>query len=190
MQLLLDIDELNPEIEDIDNPINEKDVKEKLDLRQEDTVKCVNIGPGADVIVILATIWTVGLAIWEFPTVLREGLKNWKWLIDKIKGYKKKNQLVSVDMDGAFLLTIDYVATKFGDGTEFSVMDAHTFNIVDISGFVNNQGETLAGRPHNYYVFVIWIADRKLVLSVRSTGEVRVLESFNDLPYGLYDNID
>ena len=75
MQLLLNIEELNPEIENLAIPLTEKKVKERLDLRHEDTVTCVNIGPGADVLVILASIWTIGLAIWEFPTVLREGLK-------------------------------------------------------------------------------------------------------------------
>ena len=189
MQLLLNIEELNPEIENLAIPLTEKKVKERLDLRQEDTVTCVNIGPGADVLVILASIWTIGLAIWEFPTVLREGLKNWKWLIDKIKGFVKKNQLVSVDMDGAFLLVIDYLSNEYGDESNFSMMDAHTFKIVDISGMYPNNEDSLPAHPHNYYVFVIWIADRKLILSVRSNGEIRVLESFDDMPYGIYDKI-
>ena len=36
-------------------------------------------------------------------------------------------------MDGAFLLVIDYLANEYGDESIFSMKDAHTFKIVDIS---------------------------------------------------------
>ena len=187
MQLLLDIEELFQVIESLDDPDAEKQAKETIGLRDEDSVKCANIGPGADWLVILTTISTVGLAILKGPTVIRDGLRDWKWLIDKIKGYINKQQLVSVDEEGAFYLAVNYLAEKFGEDASFRLIDSHTFNIVDLSGMIINREKSLADHPHNYYVFVFNIAYRNIVLSVRSTGEIRQLESFDDMPYGLSD---
>lgn len=187
MQLLLNIEELFPVIENFDDSDVEKRAKEVVGLREEDSVKCVNIGPGADWLVILTTISSIGLAIWKGPTVIRDGLRDWKWLVEKIKGYIKNHQLVSVDEEGAFYLAVNYLAEKFGEDMSFRLIDSHTFNIVDLSGMIINREKSLADRPHNYYVFVFNIAYRNVVLSVRSTGEIRLLESFEDMPYGLSD---
>lgn len=185
MQLLLNLPE---NCFDIDLPEKERKIIEDMyDLSQEDNYEIANIGPGADLLVILTTIATVGLSIWNFPTVLKEGLDNWKWLIEKLKALIKKEQLVSLDQDGAGILAIDYLAGKYGDDSCFNLMDAHTFMIIDLEGMFPNRKESLAAHPHNYYVFTFYIAARIVVLSVRSTGEIRELEAFDDMPYGLFD---
>ncbi len=112
MQILLNIP--FDTFDDFESPAFAYKEREKIEkeygLSSSDTVEVVNIGPGADVLVILSTIATAGLAVWNFPTVLRDGIENWRWLIDKLKAFKKKNQLVSLYFDAAGLRAIDYVA--------------------------------------------------------------------------------
>lgn len=190
MQLLLDIDKFWDITGDIDNPVVNKKAKQDIGLKKDDSLEVVNIGPGADVLVFLVTIATTALSIWQLPTVIRTGLEDWKWLINKIKGFVKDKQLVSLDQDAAGLIAVDYLFEKYGEDSSMQLMDAHTFNLVDLSGMIYGQGETLAARPHNYYVFAFWMGTKKIIISVRSTGEIRELESFDDMPYGLTDSID
>lgn len=188
MQVLLNIpndcfkDECSPAF-----AYRERDkIDKQYNLRFQDSVEVVNIGPGADWLVIMATM-TVAWNIFQLPGIVKDSLEGWQWLIDKLKNYKKNKQLVSLDMDAAGMLAIDYLAEKYGDDSSFSLKDAYSFEITDISGMFPNREDSLAAHPHNYYVFTFYIAERILVLSVRSTGEIRELESFDDMPYGLTD---
>lgn len=189
MQLLLNIVDENI-LEEYPYVIK-REAREGIDreygLRPEDDVKVVNIGPGADWIVLLATISSAAWELFKLPGTIRDALDGWKWLIEKIKEYKSKEQLVSLDMDAAGMLAIDYLADKYGDSADFNVMDAHTFEIISVAGMFPDQPESLAANPHNYHVFTFWVNSRIIVLSVRSTGKIRELESFDYTPYGLYD---
>lgn len=97
----------------------------------------------------------------------------------------RKKELVSLDIDAAGMLAIDYLADKYGDDSSFNLIDAHSFNIIDINGMVHNREGSLEANPHNYYVFTFDIAGKVIVLSVRSTGKIRILESFEVWPYGI-----
>lgn len=97
----------------------------------------------------------------------------------------RKKELVSLDIDAAGMLAIDYLADKYGDDSSFNLIDAHSFNIIDINGMMHNREGSLEANPHNYYVFTFDIADKVIVLNVRSTGEIRILESFEVCPYGI-----
>lgn len=164
-------------------------IEKQYNLRSQDSVEVVNIGPGADWLVIMASI-TAAWNIFQLPGILKSSLEGWKWLLDKLKGYKKNKQLVSLDLDAAGMLAIDHLAEKYGDDSNFNLMDAYSFEITDLSGMFPNKEESLAAHPHNYYVFTFYIAARIVVLSVRSTGEIRELEAFDDMPYGLRDKIE
>ena len=161
-------------------------IEEQYSLRPEDGVDVVNIGPGADWLVIMATI-TVAWNIFQLPGILKSSLEGWEWLIEKLKSYKKNMQLVSLDQDAAGMLAIDYLADKYGADEAFDLLDAHTIPIVDITGMVRNHVGGLSNQPHCYHIFTFRIADRIIVLSVRSTGVIRELEAFHDMPYSLCD---
>ena len=164
-------------------------IENEYNLRPMDDVEVVNIGPGADLMVILATFAQVSWTIFTLPGVLKKSLEGWEWLVEKLKGFIKRKQLVSLDFDAAGMLAIDYLAEKYGDDSSFNLMDAHTFKIIDLEGmFQGRDKDSLAAHPHNYYVFTFNLAPRIIVLSVRSTGEIRELESFDDMPYGLNDS--
>lgn len=161
-------------------------IEMQYNLRPQDGVEVVNIGHGADWMVIMATI-SVVWKLFQLPGQIKKSLEGFQWLIEKLKAYKKDKQLVSLDQDAAGILAIDYLAGKYGEDSSFDLMDAHCFKILDLSGMYPNNEDILAAHPHNYYVFTFYIAARVVVLSVRSSGKIRELEAFRDMPYGLWD---
>ncbi len=158
-------------------------IEKEYNLRSIDEVDVVNIGPGADWLVLMMTITTTSWTLFQLPGIIKESLEGWQWLIDRLKGYKKNKQLVSLDQDAAGLLAIDYLADQYGDDESFDIIDAHTIHIVDISGMVSNRVGGLANHPHSYHIFTFRITGRIIILSVRSTGKIRELEAFSDMPY-------
>lgn len=189
MQVLLNIPENYFENEpsfDLSDKQREK-INRVFNLREEDKVDFVNIGAGADWIVLLTTFANVAWSLFQGPGILKKSIEGWQWLIGRIKGFIKKKQLVSLDQDAAGILAIDFLASKYGDDDSFDLIDIHTIPIVDISGMVfNNKGE-FVDRPHRYYIFTFYIACRIIILSVRSSGELRILEVFDSGPDCLCD---
>ncbi|MBQ6226480.1 MAG: hypothetical protein IJJ73_09305 [Bacteroidaceae bacterium] len=184
MQILLNI----PEVDYDDysssslNPDQRKKINKKFGLSKSDDVQVVNIGPGADWLVLLVTfdvVWNILKA----PAVIKEVVEGWTWLIDKLKLYKKKKQLVSFDMDASLLLAIDYLAEKYGQDSSLDLLDAHTINLADISKMVYNLNSEFANHPHNYYVFTFWIEGQIVILGVHSRGEIRELEILDDMTF-------
>lgn len=133
------------------------------------------------------TTITVAWTIFQLLGIIKSCLEGWQWLTDKLKSYKKNKQLVSLDLDAAGMLAIDYLVEKYGADTSFNLIDAYEFNITDNNGIFPNREECLVAHPHNYYVYTFYLAARIIVLSVRSTGEIRELEVFDDISYGLRD---
>ena len=169
------------------SPKERKMINHAYDLTDADEVEYVNIGPGADWMVLLTTFANVAWVLFQGPGILKKSIEGWEWLIDKFKGLIKKDLLVSLDQDAAGLLAIDYLANKYGDDSGFDLMDAHTFKIMNLEGMYPGQENSFVAHPHNYYVFTFTIAARIIVLSVRSSGEIRELEAFDQMPYGLID---
>lgn len=181
MQILLNI----PEGFIPDDSLQDREIiNREYGLQSADEVHLVNIGPGADWIVYLA-VFNVAWNIFQLPGIIKASIEGWEWLIGFFKNSQSKKQLISLDQDAAGLLAIDYLADKYGDDESFDIMDAHTIPIVDISGMVRNRVGGLANHPHNYYVFTFRIAGRIIILSVRSSGEIKEIEAFSDMPYGL-----
>ena len=112
-------------------------IEKEYNLKPVDEVEVVNIGPGADWMVILATL-SVAWNIFQVPGQIKRSLEGWDWLVKKLKGFIKKKQLVSLDQDAAGMLAIDYLADKYGADESFDLLDAYTIPIVDISGMVRN----------------------------------------------------
>lgn len=191
MQILLNIEEgLLDELCPNNAYINWKAMDRAFGLKEADeSVDFVNIGPGADWIVLLTTFnaaWT----IFQLPGIIKKSLEGWQWLIEKLKSYKSNKKLISLDLDAAGMLAIDYLAEKYGDDSDFNLMDAHAIPIVDITGMVRNAKPSLADHPYGYYIYTFSLAGRIIVMSVRSTGEIRELEAFNYSLEGLEDYVE
>lgn len=187
MEILLNIDELS-EITNNSRSVSfqkdeEKQIKNILQIEGVEKLERVNIGPGADLLVILAAILTVTDTMLLAPKIL-EGYNSWKNLIERIKGFISKKQLVSFDEEGAKLLAIDYIVNHY-ECDDIELVNSHVINITDISGMVRNTSE-LAKKPHKYYVQTYRVnGEDTVILGLRSDGEVKLIKTFGLSNYGL-----
>ena len=185
MEILLNIDELS----DITNngwdeafeENEEKQIKDVLQMDGVEKVSRANIGPGADLLTICVVINTL-FDTFLVASKLLEGCESWKKLISKIKGFITKKQLVSVDEEGAKLLALDFISSQY-EYDDIKLLDSHVIHIAEIS---DRYSVELANKPHNYYIQTYAIDyEEKLILGIRSDGEVKLIKSFRLSNYGL-----
>lgn len=189
MEILLNIEELSDITNDGWDDTFKKDEEQQIRnvIQMDDVTKVarVNIGPGSDFMTILTIVNTV-VETFLIASKLLEGSEAWKKLIDKIKGFISKCQLVSIDEEGAKILAIDYISEHYSyDSIE--LVDSHVINIAEVSCKPDASSE-LAKKPHNYYVQTYCInGEDRLVLGVRSDGEVKLIKAFDLSNYGLHE---
>jgi hypothetical protein len=189
MELLLNIDELSDITNDGWNDSFKKEEEQQIRnvLQMDDVTKVarVNIGPGSDFMTILTVVNTV-VETFLIASKLLEGSEAWKRLIGKIKGFISKNRLVSIDEEGAKILAINYIVEHYSyDSIE--LVDSHVINIAEVSCKPDASSE-LAKKPHNYYIQTYRInGEDRLILGVRSDGEVKLIKAFDLSNYGLYE---
>ena len=189
MKLLLSIDEL----EDIVNDSWEENFAEKeehkiIDVLQMSNIKKlarVNIGPGADLMVILLAINTVADSFLIASKIL-EGTEGWNKLITRIKSFICKHELVSIDEDGAKILAIDYISQHY-QYEKIELIASQVINITDVSSMIRLSDE-LAKRPHNFYIQAYCLdEENKIIIGITSSGKVQLIKSFGWSPYGLME---
>jgi hypothetical protein len=189
MELLLNIEELSDITNDGWDDTFKKDEEQQIRdvLQMDDVAKVarVNIGPGSDFMTILTVVNTV-VETFLIASKLLEGSEAWKKLINKIKGFISKNQLVSINEEGAKILGINYIVEHYSyDSIE--LVDSHVINIAEVSCKPDASSE-LAKKPHNYYIQTYCInGEDRLILGVRSDGEVKLIKAFDLSNYGLHE---
>lgn len=186
MEILLDLDfckELpcNDTLE-----ISESDrenIKKKIGIDNVQNVDLVNIGPGADLIVILL-VASIGLQLIKIGAEINDGLNGWIEIGKKLKKLFYLNTIVSIDIDGATALAIEFIAKKENIIT-LEKMQETVINLVDVSGMIPiNSG--LSKKTHNYYIQTYRINDEDVyVIGIKSTGEVNIIKHFGFNPYGI-----
>lgn len=192
MQILLNIDGLaditNDSWEERFSPEEEKRIADTLQMENVEELSRVNIGPGADLMVILLAINTIAETYLVASKIL-EGSDGWKKLIAKIKEFICKQELVSVDEDGAKLLAIDFISQHY-QYERIDLIASQVINITDVSGMIHLSSE-LAKRPHNYYVQAYSLDNEiKIILGITSDGEVKLIKAYGWSPYGLNEQED
>jgi hypothetical protein len=146
--------------------------------------KRINIGPGADLFVILAAIWKTIEVVGTVYTAV-DLSKRFGSFIGKIKEFVKNRQLVSIDEDGAKLLAMDYVIKTF-KSESIRVLDLKTVIPSGGGSYIEYPEHPIAMTPHRYYIFVFEIdGGDTVVMGVKSTGEMEVIKAFEFDPYGL-----
>lgn len=129
----------------------------------------VNVGPGADIIVILAVINTVidALLIWDkLETVVSQLRK----LADWIRSKKEKRLLWSIDEIGVSALAVQYIAQCEGEIMELSRLDSHAFDLSSME-------------IYKYYVQSYLVNNEKIfIIGCDSDGNLQEL--------GIYDSIN
>lgn len=185
MELLLQIDDFEDKING--DGLTDKDkeaIKKHIDFEEADKVDPVNIGPGADMIVILTVINLI-VDIFLIGSRITEGFDGWLKIGKKLRKLIKRSELVSVDNDGATILAIDYIS-RYEKITSLTKVDETTINLVDVSGMIPANKRGIASKPHNYYIKTFEVNDDKIyVVGIKSTGEVNLIKCFGFNPYGI-----
>ena len=188
MEILLDIDSR----EDISceelNEVLDSDKKELLKQFEIEGIrdaKYVNIGPGADFIVLLLII-DIGLRALKLGTEINDGIDGWIGIAKKLGKLFKKNKIVSIDEDGATSLAIGLIAQKIRIN-KLQKIDEMTINLMDVSGMIHgNYG--LSFKPHNYYIQTYKVNNEDIfIIGITSAGDVNLIKHFGYNPYGIYD---
>ena len=188
MELLLDLDfcEGLPCNEMLELSESDKEeIKTKSGFSSVTDIDLVNIGPGADVIVLLLVI-SVGLQILKIGAEINDGIDGWIGIGKKLRNLFRRKKIISVDEDGATALAIETIA-KEENVYKLEKLSETTINLVDVSGMIpNNRG--LSQKPHNYYIQAYRVNGEDVyVMGIKSTGEVRIIKHFGFNPYGIME---
>ncbi|MBP5401283.1 MAG: hypothetical protein J6Y35_06625 [Bacteroidales bacterium] len=152
-------------------------IKRDTKLDHITKVDFVNIGTGADWIVILIVL-SFGLRILKVGKEINEGIDSWIDLGKKLRGLFRRKRIVSVDKDAAAALAINLIAQRTKIDKLVKVHD-NTINFTDVSGMLpRNKG--LSKKPHNYYIQAYLINDRETyVIGIQSNGEAKILSHYD-----------
>lgn len=186
MEILLDLDvckglPCDDTLEISDN--DKEEIRKRLNLTNICDTKFVNIGPGADLIVLLLII-NIGLTVLKLGSEINDGIEGWISLGKKLNHLFRKRKIVSVDIDGATSLAVGLIAQHEKIVTLEKIQET-TINLVDVSGIIPTN-TNLSAKPHNYYIQAYRINYEEIyVVGITSTGEAQIIKHFGFNPYGI-----
>ena len=168
--------------------MSDDDKNELVKLTELDEIhdaKYVNIGPGADFIVLLLII-DIGLRALKLGAEINDGIDGWIGLGKKLCKLFRRNKIVSIDIDGATSIAIELISREVKIDSLIKLEET-TINLVDVSGMIPiNSG--LSAKPHNYYILTYRVNGEDVyVVGVTSTGEANIIKHFGFNPYGITD---
>lgn len=165
------------------------EIKKVLDFEEEINLSEENIGPGADVMVILVSILTIA-QVFLLGEKINKGIDGWINLGKRVKKLFKTKELIAVDKDGASLLAIEFIS-NLEQVNSLKKHDELIINLVDlIDSFQDGRKpENLITKPFNYFIQSYIINDEKLyVLGIKSSGEVNIIKCFEyGWPYSIVE---
>lgn len=181
MELLFNIDNYEEKMSSDELTLNETEKKKIINdiaISNVESVEFVNIGAGADCMVVMVVITLLGYEILKAGKYINDGIDGWIKIGNKLKNLFKRNKIISTDSEGATLLAIELISQKEKINA-FEVMQEDTINLVDMSGiFPENKG--LAAKPFNYFVKTINVNDETLyIIGVNSTGEATIIKQYD-----------
>ena len=180
MELLFNIDNYEEKMSSDELTLNETEKKKiinEIAISNVESVEFVNIGTGADCMVVLVGIRLV-YEIIKAGKYINDGIDGWIKIGNRSKNLVKRNKIISIDSEGATLLAIELISQKEKINV-FEVMQEDTINLVDMSGVLpENKG--LAAKPFNYFVKTINVNDETLyIIGVNSTGEATIIKQYD-----------
>ena len=145
------------EIYETDN-FDEFEVSEAAGVKElwnDETAECelINIGTGADWVVVLQTIGTVVETI-KVGMELVEKIIDYKKAARKLLEIKNEEKLIAVDADGAKLLSLQKIS-EYEDLTSIEFIDQMVVPLVDLNGSFRDKRSGLARHPFNHYTFAL-----------------------------------
>lgn len=181
MELLLNIDNYEEKMSSDELTLSETEKKKIINdiaISNVESVEFVNIGAGADCMVVMVVFALMGYEIIKAGKYINDGIDGWIKIGNRLKNLVKRNKIISIDSEGATLLAIELISQKEKINV-FEVMQEDTINLVDMSGVLpENKG--LAAKPFNYFVKTINVNDETLyIIGVNSTGEATIIKQYD-----------
>ncbi len=181
MELLFNIDNYEEKMSSDELTLNETEKKKIINdiaISNVESVEFVNIGAGADCMVVMVVFALMGYEIIKAGKYINDGIDGWIKIGNRLKNLVKRNKIISIDSEGATLLAIELISQKEKINV-FEVMQEDTINLVDMSGVLpENKG--LAAKPFNYFVKTINVNDETLyIIGVNSTGEATIIKQYD-----------
>lgn len=188
MDLLLDLRKYEDKVYGEGLSQNDIDeIKDSLDFEGEIEISEKNIGPGADVFVIFASILTIA-NVFMLGDKIEKGIDGWIRIGKRIKKLFEKKELVAVDKDGASLLAVKFIA-EIAPVKSLEKENEHEINLVRVDGMFRDgrKPDELISKPYNYFIQTYLINNEKhYVVGIKSTGEVNLIKCFEfGNPYGI-----
>lgn len=164
---------------------DKEEIRKRAGFKNICDVQLVNIGPGADFIVLLL-ILDISLSILQLGTVINDGIDGWVGIGKKLKNLFQRHKIVSIDSDGATSMAIELIA-RHETITSLEKIQDTTINLVDVSGMIP-LNSNLSAKLHNYYIQAYRINNEDIyVIGITSSGEVSIIKHFGFNPYGIDD---
>jgi hypothetical protein len=190
MEILISLEKFREKInEEGLSQLDFKDIKNELDFEEEISLSEENIGPGADVMVILVSILTIA-QVFLLGEKIDKGIDGWLKLGKRVKNLFHKKKLIAVDQDGASLLAIEFIS-NLEPIKSLQKQEEHTINLVNLIDLLpdGRTPENLITKPFNYFIQSYIINDEKLyVLGIKSSGEVNIIKCFDyGWPYSIVE---
>ncbi|CDN74512.1 hypothetical protein [Elizabethkingia anophelis] len=152
-----EFDDLIDELKQIDNEVN---------------ISTINLGKGADWVLILIILGSIGGVI-SYGDKLEKGIEGWTKIGKRLINLFKKSDRVYVDEDGAKILAITYISEKYNIKS-ITLLDNHTTFLADFSSWFNQRDpKDFTSKPFNIYNLTFDINnERTISLCIKSNGEI------------------
>ena len=93
------------------NETEKKKIINEIAISNVESVEFVNIGAGADCMVVLVGIRLV-YEIIKAGKYINDGIDGWIKIGNRLKNLVKRNKIISIDSEGATLLAIELISQK------------------------------------------------------------------------------
>lgn len=177
MEFLLGLDQ--EDIDDFDLQLEIENIENALDIDEEKEISLVNIGPGADLMVILIAINTIANVFLVGDKIVK-GIDGFVELGNRIKSLVKKNKIQGIDKDAASLLAVEFLASCEDQISFIEKTHEHVIDYIHLEKLLPDRApEDFIACPHNFYVQTYLVNDDKIyVLGISSVGKVEVIKCF------------
>ena len=158
-------------------------VKEQVGIENIRSVDLVNIGPGADCLVLLLVV-DIFLRVLKIGSEVNDGIDGWIGLGKKLMTLLRNRKIVSVDIEGATSIAIEFLAQREKIHMLEKLQET-TIHLVDLScSLPKNVG--LSRKPHYYYIqaYRIYYGDI-YVVGITSAGETNLIKHFGYSQWGI-----
>lgn len=157
-----------------------------LEIGKDVEIKEVNLGVGADWIVILVIINSI-VNVFLVGDKVDKGIDGWIKLAKRVRGLFRTKQAVYIDRDGASLLALELIAAQERINQLEKISEQEIY-LNDLSSSLPDRNALeFTARPYAYYIQAFLVNDEKIyVIGIRSDGIVNEIKCFeNNSLHGL-----